>query len=71
MIKAMTPSETPITYKGFTIKEIYQSADGKGNHDYFIYSDDLPLGEVKMGISFKKLMEYIDTKSKKTEIWTK
>lgn len=60
----MTPSETPITYKGFTIKEIYQSADGKGNHDYFIYSDDLPLGEVKMATNMKNLKEYIDQKLK-------
>lgn len=65
----MTPSETPkipalTEYKGFTIAEIYQSADGKGNHDYLISSESNPQGEVKMATNIKRLKEYIDTKFK-------
>jgi hypothetical protein len=48
-------------YKGFTIKEIYQSADGRGNYDYFVSSPDFVQGAVKMKTTLSKVKLYIDT----------
>lgn len=53
-------------YKGFTITEIYQSADGKGNHDYSIVPairKDIFIperGEVKMKTTVEKIKSLID-----------
>lgn len=47
-------------YKGYTIEQIYQSADGRGNHDYFISSSDNPQGVVRMGTTLKKVKALID-----------
>lgn len=46
-------------YKGYKIKEIYQSADGRGNYDYFISTDKNPQGEVKMNTTLTKVKIYI------------
>lgn len=48
------------SYKGFKIERIYQSADGRGNHDYFISSESNPQGYVKMGTTETKLKKFID-----------
>ncbi|MFN7273841.1 MAG: hypothetical protein ACK5VF_02025 [Bacteroidota bacterium] len=48
------------TYKVFTIKEIYQSADGRGNYDYFISSESNPQGYVKMKTTLTKIKLFID-----------
>lgn len=48
-------------YKGFKIKEIYQSADGKGNLDYAIGASDIfPHGHVKMRTTLNKVKNFID-----------
>jgi hypothetical protein len=53
-------------YKGFKIKEIYQSADGRGNMDYFIMpainkAVFMPeKGECKMATSLRKIKLAID-----------
>lgn len=55
-------------YKGFKIKEIYQSSDGRGNNDYFImpaitHGVFMPeTGEVKMKTNLKKIFAVIDSK---------
>lgn len=50
-------------YKGHTIKQIYQSADGCGNHDYFISGGNLPAsGEVRMRTTVTKIKEYLNAK---------
>lgn len=53
-----------ISYKDYKIKQIYQSADGRGNHDYFISGGKLPAsGEVKMATTVTKIREYLDAKT--------
>lgn len=47
-------------YKGFKIEQIYQSADGRGNYDYFISCDSNPQGYVKMKTNLKRLYLFID-----------
>ena len=48
-------------YKGYSIKPIYQSADGRGNHDYFISNAENPTGVVRMRTTLKKIMSLIVT----------
>jgi hypothetical protein len=48
------------TYKVFTIKEIYQSADGRGNYDYFISSESNPQVYVKIKTTLTKIKLFID-----------
>jgi hypothetical protein len=48
-------------YKGFSIKEIYQSADGRGNLDYFVSGPDFVQSAVKMKTTLSKVKLYIDT----------
>lgn len=61
----METKEWGITlYKGFRIKEIDQSADGRGRHDYFISWDENPQGVVRMTTTVKKIQEQIDLTGK-------
>lgn len=57
----METKEWGITlYKGFRIKEIDQSADGRGRHDYFISWPANPKGVVRMQTTLPKIKEQID-----------
>lgn len=51
-----------IQYREYTIKEIYQSADGRGNLDYFIKGECYPHGHVMMKTTLKKVKAFLDTK---------
>jgi hypothetical protein len=52
----------PIKYREYTIREIYQSADGRGNMDYSIKGDCYPHGHVIMRTTLKKVKAFLDTK---------
>lgn len=61
----METKEWGITlYKGFRIKEIDQSADGRGRHDYAISHETITGSWVRMRTTVKKIQDQIDLTGK-------